>query len=160
MGFFCLIDTTLPPNRSSAGAVLTKFSWRRYQMETFSTLLALCVGNSPVTGEFPAQRLVTWNFDVFFDLCLNKRFCKQSRRWWFETPLHSLWRHCNVGRRIWWDWCQGRYPRYGWVITLHRMLWDVITYPCPGILLLATKSPYVWCREVPEVAWQMLASRS
>ena len=28
-------------------------------------------GNSPVTGEFPAQRPVTRNFDVFFDLRLN-----------------------------------------------------------------------------------------
>ena len=25
-------------------------------METFPALLALCAGNSPVTGEFPAQR--------------------------------------------------------------------------------------------------------
>ena len=30
-------------------------SWWRHQMETFSALLALCVGNSPVSGEFPAQ---------------------------------------------------------------------------------------------------------
>ena len=37
-------------------------------METFSALLALCVGNSPVTGEFPSQKSVTWSFDVFFDL--------------------------------------------------------------------------------------------
>ena len=36
-------------------------------METFSTLLAICVGNSLVPGEFPAQRPVTWSFDVFFD---------------------------------------------------------------------------------------------
>ena len=45
--------------------------WWRHQMETFSALLALCVGNSPVTGEFPTQRPVTPSFDVFFDLCLN-----------------------------------------------------------------------------------------
>ena len=37
-------------------------------METFSALLALCAGNSPVSGEFPAQRPVTRSFDVFFDL--------------------------------------------------------------------------------------------
>ena len=37
-------------------------------METFSVLLALCAGNSPVTGEFPAERSVTRSFDVFFDL--------------------------------------------------------------------------------------------
>ena len=35
-------------------------------METFSTLLALCAGNSLVTGEFPSQRPVTRSFDVFF----------------------------------------------------------------------------------------------
>ena len=40
-------------------------------METSSTLLALYVGNSPVTGEFPSQRPVTLSFDVFFDLRLN-----------------------------------------------------------------------------------------
>ena len=56
-------------------------------------LLALCVGNSPVAGEFPTQRPMTRSFDVFFDLCLNKRLKKQSWRWWFETPSRSLWRH-------------------------------------------------------------------
>ena len=30
--------------------------WWRHQMETFSELPAICVGNSPVTGEFPLQR--------------------------------------------------------------------------------------------------------
>ena len=40
-------------------------------------ILALCVGNSPVTGEFPSQRSVTRSFDVFFDLRLNKRLSKQ-----------------------------------------------------------------------------------
>ena len=64
-------------------------------METFSELLALCVGNSPVTGEFPTQRPVTRNFDVFFDLRPNKRLGKQSGGWWFETPPRSLWRQCN-----------------------------------------------------------------
>ena len=39
-------------------------------------LLAICAGNSPVPGEFPAQRPVTQSFDVFFDLRLNKRLSK------------------------------------------------------------------------------------
>ena len=47
-------------------------------METFSELLAICAGNSPVPGEFPTQRPVTQSFDVYFDLRLNKRLCKQS----------------------------------------------------------------------------------
>ena len=39
-------------------------------METFSALLAICAGNLPVPGEFPAQRPVTRSFDIFFDLRL------------------------------------------------------------------------------------------
>ena len=39
--------------------------WWRHQMEAFSALLALCARNSPVTGEFPAQRPVTRSIDVF-----------------------------------------------------------------------------------------------
>ena len=54
-------------------------------METFSALLALCAGNSPVPGEFPTQRPVTRSFDVYFDLRPNKRLSKQSWGWWFET---------------------------------------------------------------------------
>ena len=70
--------------------------WWRHQMEAFSALLALCVGNSPVTGEFPTQRPVTRSFDVFLGLRLNKRLSKQSCGRWFDTPSHLLWRHCNV----------------------------------------------------------------
>ena len=69
------------------------FPWWRHQIETFSALLALCAGNLMVTGEFPAQRPVTWSFDVFFDRRLNKRFSKQWWGWWLETPSCSLWRH-------------------------------------------------------------------
>ena len=35
-------------------------------MEAFSALLAICAGNSPVPGEFPAQRPVTQSFNVFY----------------------------------------------------------------------------------------------
>ena len=42
-------------------------SWKH-----FPRYWPFCVGNSPVTGEFPAQRPVTRSFDVFFDLGLNK----------------------------------------------------------------------------------------
>ena len=71
-------------------------TWWRNEMKTISALLALCAGNSPVTGEFPTQRPVTRSFDVFFDLRLNKRLSKQSWGWWFETTSLSLLRHCNV----------------------------------------------------------------
>ena len=53
----------------------------------------------PLWGEFtvfPSQRPVTRSFDVFFDLRLNRRLSKPSRRRWFETPSRSLWDQCNV----------------------------------------------------------------
>ena len=53
-------------------------TWWRHQMETFSALLAICAGNSPVPGEFPTQRPVTRSFDVYFDLRPDKRLSKQS----------------------------------------------------------------------------------
>ena len=67
-----------------------------HQMEAFAALLAICAGNSPVTGEFPAQMPVTQGFYVSFDLWLNEWLSKQSRGWWFEKPSRPLWRHNSV----------------------------------------------------------------
>ena len=50
--------------------------WWLHEMEAFSALLALCAGNSPVAGEFPAQRPVTRSFEVFFNLRLKKWLSK------------------------------------------------------------------------------------
>ena len=84
-------------NKPAIGSVrYVNTSWWRHQMKALSALLALCAGNSPITGEFPAQSPVTWSFDVFFDLRLHKRLSKPSWGWWFEMPSRSLWRHCNV----------------------------------------------------------------
>ena len=75
-------------------------AWWRHQMETCSALPAICAGNSPIPGEFPAQRPVTRSFDVFFDLRPNKRLSKQSWRWWFETLFRPLWRYCNEAQSV------------------------------------------------------------
>ena len=68
-----------PPLRVGYGWV----TWWRHQMETFSALLALCAGNSPVPGEFPTQRPVTRSFDVFFDVrvWVNPREAGDLRRY-------------------------------------------------------------------------------
>ena len=52
-------------------------------------------------GEFPAQRLVTRSFDVFFYLRPNKRLRNQPWCWRFETLSWSLWRHCNTSKVQW-----------------------------------------------------------
>ena len=83
------------PWESLPSSFLVSDTWWRHEMEPCSVLLAICAGNSPVTGEFPTQRPVTRSFDVFFDLRPNQRLSKQLQGWWFETPSRPLWRHCN-----------------------------------------------------------------
>ena len=57
-------------------------TWWRYQIETFSALLALC--GSPVIGEFPTQRPATRSFDVFFDL-------KRHHTHYVVTGMNTWW---------------------------------------------------------------------
>ena len=102
-------------------------SWWRNQLETFFALLAICAGNSPVAGEFSAQRPVTRSFDVFFDLRLNKRLSKQSWGWWFETLSCPFWRHCNINSL-----CNGFWEG-GFPIGMYRAFGKVaITSPLWG----------------------------
>ena len=88
-------------------------SWWRHQMETFSVLLALCVGNSPVTGEFSAQRPLTRSFNVFFDLRQNEQLSRGA------GDLRRLRAHYYV-RVILWFYC----------------IYMVMEMPCPWVLLL------------------------
>ena len=90
-------------------------------METFSALLAFCVENSPVSGEFPAQRPVTRSFDVLFDLRLNKWLNKQSQGWWFVTPSCPLWRHYNEIMVSWVEGVRDR-VRVRWVLASNYRL--------------------------------------
>ena len=61
-------------------------------METFSVLLAICAGNSPVPCEFPAQRPVTRSFDVFFD-CVWFNGWENNRK---AGDLRGYHAHCDV----------------------------------------------------------------
>ena len=125
-------------------------------------------GDSPVTGEFPSQRPTTRNFDVFFDLCLNKRLNKQSLGWWFETLSRSLWRHFNVFGVILGDSgemlfmtpssssmsisgpvCNKQISRARASNYIPQYLWDVITCRCPWYLL-RLKSPYMTLLDCPQ----------
>ena len=96
ISFVWTVRVLLPIQRTWDEIYCDCDTWWRHQMETFSALLAICAGNSPIPGECPAQRPVTRSFDVCFDLRLNKRFSKQSWGWWFETLFRPLWRHSNV----------------------------------------------------------------
>ena len=72
------------------GYLAATSTWWCHQMETFSVLLVFCEGKPTITGGLPSQSPVTWSFDVFFDLRLNKRLSKQSSTLRFETPSRSL----------------------------------------------------------------------
>ena len=73
--------------------MITKILMMTSSNENISALLALCEGihRSSVNCSDKGQR-----FDIFFDLRLNKRLSKHSRRRWFELPSCSLWCHGNV----------------------------------------------------------------
>ena len=66
--------------------------------QTFSTLLAFCVGNSPVPEEFPAQRPVTWSFDVFSLICV------WTNSWSNNEDAGDLRRRCAHYYRIVMSW--------------------------------------------------------
>ena len=97
-------------------------TWWRHQMETLSASLALCVGNSPVIGEFPTQRPVTRSFGAFFDLRVNKRLGKQPFGWWIETPSCSLWRHYNDIKMRYVSYALGscRWKDWHWYMKVHQ----------------------------------------
>ena len=96
-----------------------------------SALLAFCVGNSPVTGEFPTQRSVKRSFDVFLNLRHNKRLSEQSLGWWSETPSCSLWRHCNVRTVGGTRWCSD--DKVDNITIVVSQCWQIRAF-------------YVWCQ--------------
>ena len=72
----------------------TKYiTWWRHQMEIFSALLAICAGNSPVTGEFPAHK-GKWRRALMFSL-----ICAWINGWVNTREAGDLRRHrthCDV----------------------------------------------------------------
>ena len=64
-----MMKNSIYPHHSqntTAASLRIENARERHQMETFSVLLVFCAGNSPVTGEDPAQKPVARSFDVFF----------------------------------------------------------------------------------------------
>ena len=89
-------------NLSYFQSVFRNISWWRHQMVKFSVLLALCAGNSSVTGELCLQRPVTRSFHAFFDLrrnsWVNNRDTVDLRRYpahYDVTEVHVTARETN-----------------------------------------------------------------
>ena len=65
-------------------------TWWHHQMKSFSALLAICAGNSPVT-----RHKGQWRVALIFSLICSW-LSKQSWGWWFEMPS---WHYDIVIRR-------------------------------------------------------------
>ena len=117
-------------------------TWWRHQMETFSVLLAICAGNSPVPGEFPTQRPVTRSFDVYFDLRPNKRLSKQSWGWWFAALWCPSWRHRNEISRSH-DSPQAQYGLRMRCRVDILLIHDCLNSPCSASVILTGRNCYI-----------------
>ena len=107
-------------------------TWWRHQMETFSALLALCAGNSPVSVNSPHKGQWRGALTFFFDLRLIKRLSKHSRGWWFETLSRPLWRHCNEQRGVKITDCKEHFDKTFLIL--------VIIVPAGGLALLGART--------------------
>ena len=94
----CHPGVELGIHRSRNSQFVFLMAWWCHQMETFSVLLALCVGIRRSSVKCPHK--CKWRGALMFSLicALNKRLSKQSWVWWFETLSRWLWRHCNGPR--------------------------------------------------------------
>ena len=111
-----------------------------------------CAGNSPVTGEFPAQRPVTRSFDVLFDLRLY-----YINAWVHNREAGDLRRHrahydvivmetVSIAGSVFFMTSWQDSPIYTKWSCVHRkqacILCCVIIYPCPWCLHDAHESWY------------------
>ena len=135
--------------------------WWRHQMGTLSVLLAICAGNSPVTGEFPAQSPVTRSIDAFFDLRLNKRWVNNRetddlrRHRAHYDVTEPMITHCNQGNYhtflnrkctvLWWESNPSHFTQ-AHICHPDFMGGNAIKrYPCSGLWCFVL---YVW------ILWQ------
>ena len=98
----------------------------RHQMETFSVLLALCVGNSTVTGESPSQRPLTRSFDVSL-------ICAWTNGWANNRDAGNL-RHRRAHYEVTvmcWHQCQV----LAFPVLLTSICTDVTTFKCRHIYM-------------------------
>ena len=86
------VNKTKSKNKEAMWAGKGVLAWWRHQMKTFSALLAVCAGISPVPGEFPAQG--QWRGALMFSL-----ICVWINDWVNNREAGDLRRyraHCDV----------------------------------------------------------------
>ena len=95
LSFLNTKSTTTPHSREHAGKHGDVIKWKH-----FSRYWPFVRGihRSPVNSPHKGQGRGALLFSLI--CALNKRLSKQSWCWWFKTPSHPLWRHCNVTPQI------------------------------------------------------------
>ena len=121
-----------------ADACMATHSWRLHRLEIFSALLALCVGNSPVTGEFPAQRPVTRRLACFFDLRPANRWANNRDADAIALIMTSLW--CGTRALSWFATSASTAPLS--IETTFETQKKRIT---PNLYLTASRFREFWC---------------
>ena len=109
--------------------------WWRHQMKIFSALLAFCVGNSLVTGEFPTQTPVTWS--LIFSL-----ICAWINSWANHREAGDLRRYR---------------AHYGITVMMYKKLYDGSTSLLHNCHLIS-KTNFVigWRLLLPAVKWDTM----
>ena len=82
------MDTYVHPTLIHAGIKFDLLAWWRHQMETFSALLALCAGNSPVPVNSPHKG--QWRGALMFTL-----ICTRINDWVNNREAGDLRRHLD-----------------------------------------------------------------
>ena len=104
-----------------------------FLFSSVKTALKICEGNLPVTDGFSSQRTLTQSFDVFFDVHLDHRLSKQSRRRWFETASYDASKDAML--------CQHTQIGINFLIIKSPHMILVLLFPRPGIQSVTCKKP-------------------
>ena len=100
-------------------------TWWRHQMETFSALVAICAGNSPVTGEFPHKG--QWRGALMFSL-----MCAWINGWVNNREAGDLRRHrAHYGIRVMINLTVPSVILCDWVSTIEvtpKIKWNIDRY--------------------------------
>ena len=111
--------------------ILCAITWWRHQMETFSAILALCAGNSSVTGEFPSPKASDMELKCIL-ICawikswVNNRDADDLRRYHAHYDVIAM--QAVEFRFHVTEHCLHYWPGCRWIPSTKGQQWRVLTY--------------------------------
>ena len=90
-------------NHQPRDCLLNRLFRHKWKKTSKLCVAGLCAGNSPVTGEFPAQRASNAENDsIWWRPHAKKKFWKGHCKWWYYV-LHT------IGIIAWYSWIYGNF---------------------------------------------------